>query len=335
MSARRWMLLIFIVSFVLAPGSGFARAEPVVPMNPAIPLIPQADGSWSSGWRNLPVGVTSFTFALAGDPAMFAVDMWFRDTAASGLGIHQRHYGGDDVAGQQVGAYWRALTTTSIEVVRNVDDTVIDQVFLRIWHPETPVWDSGWRNIIRGQTLTLAHNVGGDTDDYTVGMKFRDPSSTTWGIHHAGFGGIEAASLPQGAVWLNLTATSIQVQRFLDDAQVKQVRVQIFRPTNTPAFDSGWQSVAQGASLPLPHNLGGDVTDYVVRYSARSTAEKVNIIGMGGKEVAGNTIGSYWQELTAATVRVYRSANDQFAQNVRVRIFLPTRHAYLPLTLNQ
>jgi hypothetical protein len=329
------MLLILIVSCLLAPGSGIARAEPRQPMNPAIPLDSQADGSWSSGWRDLPVGVTTFTFALAGDPAMFAVDMWFRDTAASGSGINQRYYGGDDVAGQQVGAYWRALTATSIEVVRGANDTVADQVLLRIWQPDPPAWDSDWRNIARNQLLTLTHNVGGNTDDYTVGIKFRNPNSAVWGIHQAGFGGTESANLLQGAVWLNLTNSSLQVRRFLDDAQVVQVRVQIFLPADPPAFDSGWQSVAQGASMPLAHNLGGDVTDYVVRYSARSTAEKVNIIGMGGKDVAGNVIGSYWQELTATTVRVYRSANDQFAQNVRVRIFLPTRYAYLPLTLNQ
>jgi ligand-binding sensor domain-containing protein len=279
------------------------------------------DGSiWSSDWVDIQPGqVMTFTHNLGGDPGLYAVDLWFRDMRSSGFGIHQRAYGGMDVAGQRFGVHWQNLTGASISVVRWPDDVAAAQVRLRIWIPDPPLYDSGWVNIQSGQVLTLTHNLGGSVDEYAVGMKFRDISGGL-GIHHYAFGGLEAGGQYQGAAWHNLTDTSIEVLRFGADLSTQQVRVFITRP-DPPDYDSGWVGVTQGETHTFTHNLAGNPGTYIVRLSGQSAARGINTWAEGGLESNGRFYGVNWQNLTDNTLDVFRRPHDTFADQVRIRIW--------------
>jgi uncharacterized repeat protein (TIGR01451 family) len=321
-----------LVALLLLAGNALA-GNPAAP--PHVAALQDTTG-WSSGWVDIAPGETrTFTHGLGGDPALYAVDLWFRDTRSPGFGIHDRAYGGMDVAGQRLGAYWHNLTGDSISVTRMPDDVAAAQVRLRIWILEPFDYDSGWVNIQAGQMITRTHNLGGDVDDYTVGIKFRDTTPGGLGIHHYAFGGLEAGGQFQGAAWQNLTNTTIQVLRFGADPAVHQVRVFIIRP-DPPDYDSDWVDVAQNETRTFTHGLGGNPNGYVVRVSAQSAAVGINMRAAGGLEANGNFYGVTWQNLTGNTINVFRFADDIFAERVRVRIWverLPVEPSFLSATL--
>ncbi|MFQ5594880.1 MAG: two-component regulator propeller domain-containing protein, partial [Anaerolineae bacterium] len=288
--------------------------------------VAQAGTVWDSGWVDIATGTARvFTHNLAGDPAQFAVDLWQRDNRSDGLGIHHRAYGGMNVAGQRQGVHWQNLTDSNITVVRWLDDVATSQIRLRVWIPDPPLYDSGWVPIQAGQVVTLTHNLGGDVDGYTVGMKFQDTTPDGRGIHQFAFGGLAAGRAFYGAAWQNLTDTTIQVVRSGNDISAQQVRLFITRP-DPPDYDSGWVDVAQDETRIITHNLGGNPDRYVVRSSARSTAADgpgINTRAAGGMEVGGQFLGANWQNLTSTGINVFRQPHDIFAGQMRVRIWRP------------
>jgi hypothetical protein len=296
--------------------------------------VAQAGTVWDSGWTNIATGTaTVFTHNLGGDPALYAVDLWQRDTRSDGLGIHHRAYGGMNVAGQRHGVHWQNLMDSTITVVRWPDDVATSQIRLRIWVPDPPLYDSGWVDINPNETLTLPHNLGGDVDDYTVGIKFRDTNPSGRGIHHFGFGGFEAGGVFRGVAWHTLTDSTIQVNRLPGDTSADQVRVLITRP-DPPDFDSGWVDVAPGEMQQITHNLGGNPNGYVVRASARALDGEgagINVIAAGGLEVGGQFQGVNWERLSSTSITVFRRPQDIYADQVRIRIWRPERRVFLPL----
>jgi hypothetical protein len=84
----------------------------------------------------------------------------------------------------------------------------------------SPAYDSGWISIPRAFT-THTHNAGGSVEDYVVDMWCKSASAAV-GISHADHSGAD------GAVWLNLTSSSILLRRFGDDDTCPQVRVRIW-----------------------------------------------------------------------------------------------------------
>jgi hypothetical protein len=224
---------------------------------------------WISGWLPIaPDQTLSLTHNLGGDPAYYAVDLWFRDTDQDGLGINQLAFGGVEFNGQFVGAAWHRLTDSSIQVYRAADDPYADQVLVRVWvPPDPPVYDSDWVDIEPGTLITLTHNVGGDPDSYTVGTKFRDTDAQGIGVNLAAAGGLDVEGATRGAAWEKLTDTTVQVIRFPSDTTADQIRIQIYQP-EAPTWDSGWQEATPGEFLVLTHNLGGNPLGYVVRASA-------------------------------------------------------------------
>ena len=224
-----------------------------------------------------------------------------------------------EVDAQYYGAYWHNLTENTVRVEREVDDITAGRVRMRIWMPDPPEYASDWVDIAAGGTFSFTHGVGGDVDDYTVGIKFRKPGGAH-GIHQYALGGVVDAEYYYGGAWQNLTDSTIQVMRFADDTAMQQVRVSIYRP-GPPDYDSGWRDIAREESLSLPHGLGGAPGSYVVRLSARSPGFGVNIRAMGGLEVDGHYQGINWQNLTADSIVVHRRPHDVFAEQVRVRIW--------------
>jgi len=321
-----------LMALLLLAGSAVAD-------NPAAPpdVAALQDGtSWSSGWVDIQPGQTmTFTHHLGDNPALYAGELWFRDTRSPGLGIHSRAHGSMDVGGQRYGAYWHNLTDNSVSVTRMRDDVATAQVYFRIWIPDPPDYDSGWVNIQAGQVVTLTHNLGGDVGDYRVGIKFRDTAPGGQGIHQFGFGGLEADEVFYGAAWQNLTPATIQVLRFAGDLSADQVRVFITR-AGPPDYDSGWVDVAQNETRAFTHNLGGNTNNYLVDLSARAAGVGINTRAEGGLEANGNFYGTNWQNLTGSTISVFRYAQDIFAMQVRVRIWmmaLPVEPSSLSATL--
>jgi hypothetical protein len=94
-----------------------------------------------------------------------------------------------------------------------------------------------------------------------------------------------------------------------------------------PAYDSGWQSVAQGTEIILTHKLGGDPDRYVVDMQFMSLDKwGQNQRYYGGERVESMGLfiyqGAWWHGLTKDDIRVFRETDDIYAAAVRVRIWV-------------
>ena len=296
----------------------------------------QTTSGWSSGWVDIATDTaTVFTHDLGGDPDDYAVELWFRDTATGGKGINSWGIGGFEAGGYFRGANWQNLTDTTVEVFRHSDDVFADQVRVRVWIPDPPVWDSDWVSIATDELKSLTHPVGGNVDDYVVGLWFKDTTLDGIGINTRCYGGLEADGQRRGAAWQNLTSTPIAVLRYPNDDWADQVRVRSFVP-DPPDWDSDWTSVATNTAQIFTHNLGGIPGLYLVRGWQRDTSQGgigINHRFVGGFEAAGSFFGTNWENLTDTTINFFRRPNDGVADQVRVRIWVREDKVHLPLVL--
>jgi hypothetical protein len=277
---------------------------------------------------------TTFTHDLGGDPDDYAVELWFRDTDSGGKGINNWGFGGLGGSGKFFGAHWQNLTDTTIEVVRRSDDVFADQVRVRVWFPDPPAWDSGWVPIAPGTEETLTHNLGGNVDDYVVGLWFKDTSLGGIGINARCYGATQDRIGHEGcgAYWQSLTDTTIGVWRYWWDGWADEVRVRIFVP-DPPDWDSGWVGINPGTVETLTHSLGGNPNLYLVRGWQRTGWAGINHIHVGGFDNAGDLLGTNWQNLTDTTINVFRRPDDYMADDVRFRIWVRQVKVYLPIVL--
>jgi len=292
--------------------------------------------SWSSGWVDVATNTaTTFTHNLGGDPDDYAVELWFRDTATGGSGINSRGAGGLEAGGNFWGAHWQNLTDTTVQVVRRQDDTFADQVRVRVWIPDPPAWDSDWVSVATDELKSLTHDLGGNVDDYVVGLWFKDTTSGGIGVNTRCYGGLEVGGQLRGAAWQNLTDTTIDVLRYRDDDWADQVRVRIFVP-DLPDWDSGWATVATDTATTFTHSLGGNPNLYLVRGWQKDTSQGgigINHRFAGGYEAGGEFFGANWENLTDTTVNFFRFPDDWAADQVRVRIWVREYKVLLPLVL--
>jgi hypothetical protein len=243
-----------------------------------------------------------------------------------------------EAAGYFHGATWQNLTDSSVEVYRFANDMFADQVLVRIWTADPPEYDSGWLDIAAGHTLTLTHNVGGDSDDYTVGMRFRDNRPQGFGVNIRCAGGVEVEGSVFGAAWHQLTSETVKAIRFPDDTCANQIRIQIYVP-DPPDYDSGWRDIQTWESLSVEHNLGGNPLTYVVRASAKDVQGGglgINSWYGGGFEIGENYYGSNWERLTDTAIGFFRQPQDDLvhtSDQVRVRIWKPEFKVYLPAVM--
>ncbi len=333
---------ILLTLFTLVGGTNASPFEEELPTGAPDNLdqagMLAADGRWSSGWLDIAPGqALTVQHNYGGEPDQYALDMWFRDTDGD-LGIHHRAYGGMEVAGRFSGAAWQKLTSSAVEVYRYAHDAFADQVLVRIWVPDPPLWQSGWVDIAPGQVLTMTHNLGGNPDQYVVAMRFRDTDPQGLGVNLRAAGGMEVAGQLYGAAWQQLTANTVQVLRFRDDTVADQVLVQVHQP-DPPLYDSGWQDIGAGQQLLLRHDLGGNPVGYIVRGFARDTrpdGRGRNAVYNGGAEANGRFFGSNWEKLTNSTITVNRLPDDDVAHTadqVRVWIYAPRFTAWLPTVM--
>ena len=115
---------------------------------------------YDSGWRALSAGAAATTLIhnLGGDTDNYVLDMQYKSV---GSGVNQRYYGGADFKANttvgnpddQVGAYWRSLSNTSVTVYRRPQDTYAEEVRIRLWIRPTPTYDSGWVAVNPDQSI--------------------------------------------------------------------------------------------------------------------------------------------------------------------------------------
>lgn len=96
--------------------------------------------------------------------------------------------------------------------------------------------------------------------------------------------------------------------------------------SGTTYWTSGWVTINQDETLTFTHNLGGNPDDYAVDLWFRDTdgGLGINRRNYGGLEYSNNWYGARWQQLTTNTIEVYRYANDDVADQVRVTVWIPT-----------
>ena len=87
----------------------------------------------------------------------------------------------------------------------------------------------GWVDIDQGESITLTHDIGGDSTDYFVDLQIH---STVNGITNFKLGAERYESgltfYMEGAYYADLTSSTIRVARALDDDDVDKVRVRIW-----------------------------------------------------------------------------------------------------------
>jgi len=92
------------------------------------------------------------------------------------------------------------------------------------------------------------------------------------------------------------------------------------------SWGSPWAPITTGQTITFYHNLGGDPDDYAVELWFRDTDDGlgINRRNYGGMEANGNWYGAHWQNLTTNTIQVYRQPDDNAADLVRIRIWVPS-----------
>jgi hypothetical protein len=302
--------------------------------------------AWASDWEVITPGQTlTLAHNLGGDVEDYRVQLWFLDLPLGGRGIHIYGYGGIEAGGVDYlndGAYWTNLTPTSIDVVRLLSDTTADRVRVWIWKP-SPAEEgcSGWEEIAQSDFFTFFHHLGGNADDYSVSLWFKD---ATGHIHHLGYGGLEVAGERRGAYWRSLDNQWVSAYRYTHDPYVDQVRLCVSVAEEPPIYDSGWRDIDAGETLTLTHDVGGNVNGYIVDLEFKDTEGQLGIhnAGLGGdfldpvsfgESAATAEHGGYWQRLTSSTIQVVRQQYDPYINQVRVRIWQRKVRVFLPLVV--
>lgn len=89
-----------------------------------------------------------------------------------------------------------------------------------------------------------------------------------------------------------------------------------------PAYNSSWQSLGQGASRTLTHNLGGSVDHYVVDLTCNGAGAGLNNWGVGGDANWEDYYGAWWSSLSTTQITIHRWDDDTDCPHVRVRIWM-------------
>ncbi len=237
-------------------------------------------------------------------------------------------YGGCDQNNKRRGLYWFGLTDTTVTVKVRDEEWAYPLARVRIWRDPKPDFDSGWLLILPGDTGPLTHNVGGDPKDYVIDLQFTDD---TFRPHQMLYGGIEFGNKTfggtvtghkWGAYWHSLTSTTVNVVRLPQDHLVWFFRGRIFKRPK-PAYDSGWNSVQPATGLAIG-GLPISATHNFVYFDQRDTnagGYGINHAYYGGYFSGSLAYGSNWDNAYDKTIGVFRMDNDQYADELRVRIY--------------
>lgn len=202
--------------------------------------VPSFDSRWTPILADELGDVLNHT--IGGDRDEYVVDMQFKDTSASGLGVNQQDYGWNDYKSSSLssvwtGVAWSGLDNASIRMVRGLQDTAAEQVRIRIWKNPKPDYDSNWKTFNNSLVLDLIHKLGGNPDNYVIDLQFLDEA--IHGIHQIYYGRNnnylpDGTALKNGAFWYGLNSSQVKIQREIDEVFAEKVRIRIWVTGYTP-----------------------------------------------------------------------------------------------------
>ena len=302
--------------------------------------------TYDSGWVSIAQGdFYTFNHHIGGSANDYRVDMEFK-SSSDPWSINQCFYGGNDFGPQsvppsaadngRVGAYWYGLNIDSITVSRRPEDSCADQVRIRIWNfwtPTLPDYDSDWRSITPDVLGGFTPGITGGLDPYMVDLQFKDSGAFGIGIHQRGLGGMDWTNGDRlGASWYYTSGTMLFLRR-TEDEDAAYIRARIWKMPK-PAFDSGWQDIADLYSIQFIHNLGGNPADFLVDVQFKDSGGYVHQVGYGGyegthiDEYLGDRLGGYWDGLDDTRIYVHRQPEETGIDQVRARIWTLARPHY-------
>jgi len=89
--------------------------------------------------------------------------------------------------------------------------------------------------------------------------------------------------------------------------------------TNKPAYDSGWQNISQDQYKTFDHFLNTtNVLVYMMGRKNELASPYIHQVDYGGELHYGYQFGAWWQDLTEASIRVYRRKDDVNWDQVRI-----------------
>ncbi len=233
-------------------------------------------------------------------------------------------YGGCDIGNDRHGFYWYDLTQNTINIKRRNEDSMTEKIRIQIWRDPDPDFDSGWQFLLPGDTGPLAHNLGGNVDDYIVDLEFADwPGHPP---HQMLYGGISFGNKTYngnvdgqqwGAFWHSLTNNTVNITRLPDDQKALMFRGRIWNRPNSKS-DSGWVDIAADERKQL--TLSVDVNNAFIYYEQKSSAGGLNH-GYYGGFFGLDWRGSYWSNASGNKVDAVRSLYDISAEQVRFRLY--------------
>ncbi len=203
-----------------------------------------------------------------------------------------------------------------------------------------PSYDSGWRKIAQGETISMWHQLGGVITNYFVDLQARRYSPGVTGISNRFIGGNDQSGSEdrQGVYWHNLTGNYVSVTRQPEDTLVDAVRVRIWVADGGADWSFGWTAIEPGhyQSFSFPVIANNPIENYVVDVMFNDTGTLgINQRAYGGRTLGiesmnfdpGARVGAYWYDLGIGGVKVYRMLEDEYADQVWVRVWsrqLPT-----------
>ncbi len=86
-----------------------------------------------------------------------------------------------------------------------------------------------------------------------------------------------------------------------------------------PAYDSGWTNISQGDHVQFSHLLNTtNVLVYMLGRTNKSASPYIHQIDYGGELNVFLEAGAWWQDLTEASISVYRRPDDTNWDQVRI-----------------
>jgi len=297
--------------------------------------LPFGAAAYDSGWVVVNMPLMTLNHNLGADVDDYFVDLEFRSlaTGEGAPGIHNKLMGCDTsgaTANEERGAEIYSITSSNVYIRVGADDTLVDEIRLRIWFAAAAAWDSDWIARTSGSFVILTHSLGGNPDDYLVDLTFK----TSGGTVHKRSIGIDSymgGSLQdKGGAWYALDDSLIKIWIGDEDTAINEFRVRIFQPP-TPDYSSGWIALSQGNTQTLVHDLGGPWNDYFVVMDHKDSDQDwgINNISSGGDDYSdSHWYGAAWSNLTAQSVILERLEHDYVADFVRIRIWADRSPSY-------
>jgi len=178
-----------------------------------------------------------------------------------------------------------------------------------------------------------------------IDLQFRHP---TYGVHHIFYGGNDIGANPAldtveddrvGAYWFNLNPNSVSVYRRAEDEYAHEVRIRIWHPwkPDSARYDSLWKDISPDTILTVNHNISNAPDTGVVDLQYRQSGGSINQRYFGGMDFGStsfsgtlnnNRTGAYWYNFGSASVTIKRRAEDIYAEQVRLRIWIMSKPDY-------